>query len=442
MTLLILGLVSLWLTYNVTHPLNRGPLATFLAFLSGWLWGELALHLIVIQAVVVLMLASGGALEGMAGKAGLLLMVVSWVIAARDYRVGEKSAPAAEEALVLGLGQNYRQAILPELAQKLEEGVRWSEIARPFKFRRPDVERVADICFSRERGINIKLDVYHHRSKPAGAPVLLQIHGGGWIFGSKNEQALPLMNLMASHGWVCVSADYRLSPHATFPEHLIDLKKAIAWIREHGAEYGADPDFIVVTGGSAGGHLAAMVALTANDPEYQPGFENVDTSVHGCIPFYGVYAFTDREDVPQGSGIAEVFETKVMKGSLEELPEEYHRASPVERIKEDLPPFFVIHGSLDSLVPVQGAQRFAELLKETSRSPVCYAEIPGAQHAFEIFSSLRTQPVMDAAERFAAWCYSDYMAALKGVDETEVVEANGVEDNGVGEQAAEGSSSL
>ncbi|MFP6626724.1 MAG: alpha/beta hydrolase [Deltaproteobacteria bacterium] len=427
MILLVLGLTSLWLTYNVTHPLNRGPLATFAAFIGGWMWGELALHLIVIQAVVVLMLAWGGGLEGMAGKAGLLLMVVSWVMAARDYRGCEKSAAVAEEALTVGLGQQYRQAVVPEFARKFEAEIRWNEIARPFKFRLPEVEKVADICFSRERGINIKLDVYHHRSKPSGAPVLLQIHGGGWIFGSKNEQAMPLMNLMASHGWVCVSVDYRLSPHATFPEHLIDVKKAMAWIREHGGEYGADPDCIVVTGGSAGGHLAAMVALTANDPEYQPGFEDVDTSVRGCIPFYGVYAFTDREDVPRSAGMAKLFETKVMKGSLQELPEAYHRASPVERIDGDIPPFFVVHGALDSLVPVKGAQRFVELLKETSHSPVCYAEIPGAQHAFEIFTSLRSQPVVDAAERFAAWCYSDYMAALKGQDLASAAEPGSVE---------------
>src|SRR5438093_55527 len=112
-----------------------------------------------------------------------------------------------------------------------------------------------------------------------------------WILGSKNEQGIPLMRHLASRGWVCVSANYRLSPRATFPDHLIDCKRAVQWIREHGAGYGANPDFLVVTGGSAGGHLAALVALTANDPEYQPGFESADTSVSGCVAFYGVHDF-------------------------------------------------------------------------------------------------------------------------------------------------------
>ena len=97
---------------------------------------------------------------------------------------------------------------------------------------------------------------------------------------------------LAAEGWVCVAANYRLSPRAVFPDHLVDCKQALAWIREHIAEYGGDPDLICVTGGSAGGHLAAMAALTANEPQYQPGFESADTSVAACVPFYGVYDFT------------------------------------------------------------------------------------------------------------------------------------------------------
>src|SRR3989442_2578192 len=99
----------------------------------------------------------------------------------------------------------------------------------------------------------------------------------------------PLMLPLAAEGWVCVAANYRLSPRAAFPEHLIDCKLALRWVREHIESFGGDPDFVVVTGGSAGGHLAALVALTANAPEYQPGFEDTDTSVTACVPFYGVY---------------------------------------------------------------------------------------------------------------------------------------------------------
>jgi acetyl esterase/lipase len=180
---------------------------------------------------------------------------------------------------------------------------------------------------------------------------------------------------------------------------LIDIKCALAWLKQHIAEYGGDPNFIVVTGGSAGGHLSALTALTPNDPEYQPGFEQVDTSVQGCIPFYGVYDFTGTTD--EHDGQAELLEKYVMKGSPAEIPLAYDRASPLRRVGEHAPPFFVIHGDCDTLVPVAQARAFVRELRASSQEPVVYAELPGAQHVFDIFHTLRNDAVVDAAERFA-----------------------------------------
>src|SRR5690606_28814162 len=151
-----------------------------------------------------------------------------------------------------------------------------------------------DIAYG-DGGQRHHLDLYRPQRRDHPLPVLLQIHGGGWMTGDKRHQAGPLMNLLAANGWACVAANYRLSPAATFPDHIIDVKRAIAWIRVHGPEYGLAPGFIAVTGGSAGGHLAALAALTANDPEFQPGFEEIDTSVAACVPLYGVYDFLDRD---------------------------------------------------------------------------------------------------------------------------------------------------
>jgi acetyl esterase/lipase len=247
---------------------------------------------------------------------------------------------------------------------------------------------------------------------------LLQIHGGAWVLGSKNEQGLPLMHHLAARGWVCVSADYRLSPHATFPEHLIDLKQAVRWIRENGAEYGADPDFIVVTGGSAGGHLAALMALTANDPRFQPGFENVDTSLQGCVAFYGVYDFTNRHGVWPHPGLHELLERQVMKASLQEDPQLYEMASPLSQLSPDDPPFFVIHGALDTMVPVEEARLFCRSFRERVKAPLVYAEIPGAQHAFELFPSLRSIYVIQGVERFLDWLTSQYAASRRDAGQT------------------------
>src|SRR4029079_16533364 len=123
------------------------------------------------------------------------------------------------------------------------------------------------------------LDVYlPDEPEPATLrPAILQVHGGGWITGSRTEQGIPLLNHLARHGWVGFNIDYRLSPRATFPDHVVDVKRAIAWVREHAAEYGAAPDFICLPGGSPGGPLCALAALTAGDPDFQPGFEEADT---------------------------------------------------------------------------------------------------------------------------------------------------------------------
>jgi acetyl esterase/lipase len=175
---------------------------------------------------------------------------------------------------------------------------------------------------------------------------------------------------------------------------------AIRWIRAHVGEYGGNPEFLAVTGGSAGGHLSSLVALTANDPAYQSGFEDVDTRVDACVPFYGVYDFTNRFGQDPKDGMRPFLERVVMKTRYQDDPDAFERASPISRIHPDAPPFFVVHGTHDTLVPVTEAREFVRLLRATSKQPVAYAELPTAQHAFEVFHSLRTRHVVEGVERF------------------------------------------
>lgn len=114
--------------------------------------------------------------------------------------------------------------------------------------------------------------------------MLIQVPGGAWALNGRRPQAYTLMSRMVQLGWICVSIDYSKSPRSAFPAHLIDVKRAIAWVRENIADYGGDPDFIAITGGSAGGHLASLAALTPNDPDFQPGFEDADTTVQAVAP--------------------------------------------------------------------------------------------------------------------------------------------------------------
>ncbi|EUA89228.1 alpha/beta hydrolase fold family protein [Mycobacterium ulcerans str. Harvey] len=104
----------------------------------------------------------------------------------------------------------------------------------------------------------------------AKAPVLFQIPGGAWTTGNKRGQAHPLMSHLAELGWVCVAINYRHSPRNTWPDHIIDVKRALASVKAHIAEYGGDPDFIAITGGSAGGHLSSLAALTPTTRSSSP----------------------------------------------------------------------------------------------------------------------------------------------------------------------------
>jgi acetyl esterase/lipase len=244
------------------------------------------------------------------------------------------------------------------------------------------------------------------------APVLLQVHGGGWTIGTKDQQGIPLMQHMASRGWVCVAINYRLAPRDPFPAHIVDVKKAIAWIRENIAAYGGNPDYIAITGGSAGAHLAALAALTANDAAYQPGFEDADTTVQAAVPHYGVYDFAGVTGLRSAELLRDAFLVpRIFQKPWPDAREEFEAASPILRVTPEAPDFFVVHGVHDTLVPVAQARLFVEKLREISEKTVVYAELPGAQHAFDIFPSIRSAHVVRAIDRYLHWHWSRWQAA-------------------------------
>ena len=279
------------------------------------------------------------------------------------------------------------------------------ELALPPLMLRPrDVRHVRAVEYARDGDHPLLLDVYlPEEPAPAGPrPAIVQVHGGAWIAGSRSEQGIPLLNHLARHGWVGFNIDYRLSPRATFPDQVVDVKRAIAWVRAHAAEYGADPDFVCLTGGSAGGHLCALAALTPGDPEFQPGFEDADTAVAAAVPFYGLYDLTDPEGIYYPELVEWLLEGHVFKARLDDEPERFRAASPVHRVHAEAPPFLILHGERDTLVPVADARRFVAALRAVSESPVLYAELAGAEHAFDILPSVRTARVVEAIERFLA----------------------------------------
>lgn len=272
----------------------------------------------------------------------------------------------------------------------------------PLMFVTREVRRERGIVFAEADGIRLRLDVYRPAAAPGEGPrpAVVQVHGGGWFAGSRYEQGIPLLNHLARAGWIGFNIDYRLSPEATFPDQIVDVKRAIAWVRSNAAELGIDPEMICITGGSAGGHLTALAGLTENAPEYQPGFEDADTSLAAAVPFYGVYDFTNAGGFYYSGMRDWVLEQIVFKRRYADDPELFRAASPSFRVHPGAPPFLVIHGERDTLVPVADARDFVARLRAVSRQPVRYIELPAAEHAFDLWPSERTARVAEGIGRF------------------------------------------
>ena len=395
-------LVQLGLVGNALRPF-RGP-ASIPAFFSGWLTGELAPHLLAIEAADTAVHVARHGVQTRRDALGLMTATANLAGYAALIAGGRRAGQEVEHALVAELGPDYPDAIARDpLPDDLNAS--WPSLALPFRMRNVDVARTRRLPYA-PGGRRYEMDVFHHRDKPAGAPVLLQVHGGGWMIGEKEHQGIPLMLHMAARQWVCVSINYPLSPRARWPEHLIAVKRAMQWIREHVHEYGGDPSFVAVTGGSAGGHLAAMLALTAGDESLQPGFESVDTSVQACVPHYGVYDFTDESGARYARQRLNGLLRRYVMSRDARYPEDYRAASPISRVTADAPPFLVVHGRNDTLVPVVEARAFVDRLREVAKNPIVYAEIPGAQHAFDIFPSFRSAGVLRGVARFLEWTHA------------------------------------
>lgn len=410
--LLALATAGLLMTVTALVRADRLGWGNVLWFLCGWLTGELALFHVLLSLLVAGTFALlSPALQGWPGPLALAIMVLSWAGLVLAQWRAQPTGRVLEQALQTGLGRNYRARIPAARRVLLPDAVALRDLVAPFALRHPGVERISNLPYAdgHERQV---LDVYRPAGGCTGAPVLLQIHGGGWMLGNKHEQALPLIHHLARRGWVVVTPNYRLSPRARFPDHLVDCKQALAWARRNVARYGGDPAFVAVTGGSAGGHLTALMALTANDARLQPGFEDADTSVAATVPFYGVYDFVDRHGL-KGSGAAMVLwlENTVMPCSPATDPALWDLASPMAQVRADAPPFFILHGTHDSLASVEEARHFAEQLRAVSRNPVVYAELPGAQHAWDMFRSVRAMASVHAVARFLEWAHARSRAA-------------------------------
>lgn len=245
------------------------------------------------------------------------------------------------------------------------------------------------------------LDVWRRKDLPAGpAPVLIFVPGGAWVHGSRMLQGYALLSHLAEQGWVCLSIEYRVAPHHRWPRHVIDVKTAIAWARANVDKFGGDRNFVAVAGASAGGHLAALAALTPDDPDFVTELPaGADTSVDAVAGIYGRYDWQDRS-TPERVQFVDFLERVVVKKSIRRHPDLYRKASPIARVHPQAPPFLVIHGSRDTVIPVEQARGFVDRLRAVSRSTVGYLELPGAGHGFDLIDGARTGAMATAIGLF------------------------------------------
>ena len=401
------ALLPLGLTANALRPASFGQPVGGWAFTVGLPVSELPLLVLGIQAAVTATSSRRGRWKTGPGIARLGAQAASAAGLLSLQRSAARSQEVLEQALLAGLGPRHAE-LVSEAGIAPADGPRinpWAAV--PAWLSRRSRLRAEGIVYG-PAGKRNQLDVWATEGIRPGdrAPVLLQVPGGAWVMGDTRHQAYPLMDRLRSAGWVCVPISYRLSPRATWPDHIVDVKRALAWVKANIADYGGDPDFVVITGGSAGGHLSSLAALTANEPEFQPGFEEADTSVAAAVPFYGVYDLLDWDGKGGPAGSVRHMERLVLKSPPATDRERWRRASPLywaETRGADAPPMMLLHGTNDSLVPVDGARRLARALRASSPQPTVYAELPKAQHAFDIYASIRTLYSVRAVEQFLAY---------------------------------------
>ena len=372
--------------YRTGALLLRGS-PKVVGFVAGWLSAEFPLHVV-----------TGHALSGVT-PLSIGRVATTWAAQRAD---GSLTA-----ALQDSFGQQYRENVYHPLSAQ-PACARRGGLLQAVGHRRRYAAQTSDIPYGPDLRDNL-LDIWRHPAVKAGdrAPVLVQIPGGAWVVNGKTPQAYPLMGRMTELGWICVSIDYSKSPRDAWPAHIIDVKRALAWVRDNIADYGGDPDFIAVTGGSAGGHLASLAALTANDERLQPGFEEADTTVQAVVPYYGVYDLTDVKKMHEM--MLPFLEHFVMQARYADQPELFESASPISYVRRDAPPFFVLHGENDSVIPSVQAQAFCTALRDAGAPTVCYAELPNAHHAFDMFATVRSRLAADAVADFLGVVYARYL---------------------------------
>ena len=225
-----------------------------------------------------------------------------------------------------------------------------------------------------------KLDLYLP-AEGANRPVIVWVHGGAWQGGSKERcPALPFLR----QGYAVASVNYRLSQHALFPAQLEDCKAALRWLRAHAKQYQLDPDRFGVWGASAGGHLVALLGTTGGVKEFDRG-DNLEFSsrVQAVCDFFGPTDLTQMSKFPSqmDHDAPTSPESRLLGGPVQDNKDKAARANPITYVSKDAPPFLIMHGDNDQLVPLNQSELLHAALTKVG-AEVTFQVIKGAGHGF------------------------------------------------------------
>lgn len=254
-----------------------------------------------------------------------------------------------------------------------------------------DYQLNPNITYLTASGVELKLDFYRSRNASAPLPTVLFFHGGGYNVNAKKEgSALALMPYVQM-GWNAVNVEYRPSGVALAPAAIEDARCALRWVVQNAKQYNVDPDRIVVTGQSAGAHLALMTGLVPESAGFDhncPGVQPL--KVAAVVSWYGIYDYTTLfEDPARGYAISWI-------GTQPNRREVAARISPMTYVRAGVPPTIAIHGDADPAVPYEQQVREVEALKKAGVAAELVT-IPGGGHGnFERDHVLRAWTAIEA----------------------------------------------
>jgi acetyl esterase/lipase len=235
-----------------------------------------------------------------------------------------------------------------------------------------------NVTYGKAGDVELKLDIYFSKETKGKLPVTVYVHGGGWQNGDKSIGAGAMaIGELVKRGYLVVSVNYRLAPAYKFPAQIEDVKCAIRFLRAHAKEYNLNPKRIGVWGGSAGGHLVALLGTSDKSAGFEGngGWAKESSRVQAVVDMFGPSDLT-VDFAGAGKNIAEtVFGVSSSKDEL------MKRASPVTYISKDDPPFLILHGDSDKLVPLSQSEKLNEGLKAAG-VPSKLVVVKNAGHGF------------------------------------------------------------